>query len=145
MFDLRLLGISLRRIPVSDLSERLHPWLFRGFWVMVVSGLLLVYAIPVRSYQNIFMRIKVVALVLAGLNAWFFHAGVYKTARQWGSDAQTPRRARLAGIASLTLWALIIVLGRFIAYDWFDCDRAQPGWVQVATGCTYDGHAFEVR
>ena len=33
---------------------------------MVITGVLLFYAIPVRSYQSLWFRIKVVALILAG-------------------------------------------------------------------------------
>ena len=137
VMDLRLTGLALRRVPVSDVVERLQPWIMLGFFVMVVSGVLLFYAIPVRSYHNIFFRTKCVFLVLAGLNAWAFHTGIFKTASRWGKDAEPPSRARLAGAASLILWAGIIITGRMIAYNWFDCDKPQPGWVQVATGCSY--------
>ncbi len=138
MMDLRLTGLALKRVPVSEVVARLQPWIFLGFIVMVVSGVLLFYAIPVRSYQNIFFRVKVVFLVLAGLNALMFHSGVFKTVSTWAKDAEPPSRAKLAGVASLVLWAGIIVTGRMIAYNWFDCDKPQPGWVQVATGCSYD-------
>jgi hypothetical protein len=138
MLDLRLLGVALRRVPVADVVARLQPWMFVGFVVMVVSGVLLFYAIPVRSYQNIFFRLKAVFLVLAGLNALAFHTGVFRSVEQWGQTGQPPTRARMAGAASLVLWAGIIVTGRMIAYNWFDCDKPQPRWVQIATGCSYD-------
>ena len=145
VLDVRLTGLGFKSVPVSDITKRILPWTIAGFVILVVSGVLLVYAIPVRSYQNIFFRIKVIFLVLAGLNAWFFHSGIYRTVQQWNRSARVPRRARLAAAASLALWASIIVLGRFIAYDWFDCDKPQPKWVQIATGCSYDGHAYEVQ
>jgi len=138
VLDLRLTGLVLRKVPVGDIVSRLQPWMFLGFFVMVTSGLLLFYAIPIRSYQNIFFRVKVVFLVLAGLNALVFHTGIFADAAAWGRDAEPPSRARLAGVASLVLWAGVIVTGRLIAYNWFDCDKPQPGWVQVATGCSYD-------
>ena len=47
-----------------------------GFAVMIVTGSLLFYAIPIRSYQNIFFRLKMIMLVLAGLNAWVFQRTV---------------------------------------------------------------------
>ena len=138
VMDLRLTGLALRRVPVNDVVDRLQPWIFIGFFIMVVSGVLLFYAIPVRSYQNIFFRLKAVFLVLAGLNAWAFHTGIFTTAARWGKDSEPPSRARLAGAASLLLWAGVIVTGRMIAYNWFDCDKPQPGWVQIATGCSVD-------
>jgi len=138
MLDLRLTGLALRKVPVVDVVERLQPWMFLGFAVMVVSGVLLFYAIPVRSYQNIFFRIKAVFLVLAGLNALTFETGIFRKVASWGRDTQPPPRARFAGIASLFLWTVVIITGRMIAYNWFDCDKPQSRWVQIATGCSYD-------
>ena len=138
MLDLRLLGITLRRVPVADVVARLQPWMLVGFTVMSISGVLLFYAIPVRSYQNIFFRVKAVFLVIAGLNALMFHTGIFKSVASWGGDLRPPKRARIAGAMSLALWAGVIVTGRMIAYNWFDCDKPQPRWVQVATGCSYE-------
>jgi hypothetical protein len=138
MLDLRLTGLAFRHVPVADVVKRLQPWMFLGFGIMVVSGVLLFYAIPVRSYQNIFFRTKAVFLILAGVNALRFHTGIFRNVGSWGRDAQPPSRARFAGFASLALWAGIIITGRMIAYNWFDCDKPQPRWVQVATGCSYD-------
>ena len=42
MLDLRLLGLTLRRVPLTDITNRLFPWMFAGFAVMVISGVLLV-------------------------------------------------------------------------------------------------------
>ncbi len=137
VLDLRLTGLALKKVPVGEVVERTQPWMFLGFAIMVVSGVLLFYAIPVRSYQNIFFRLKVVFLIIAGVNALMFHTGIFKTVSTWGRELQPPSRARMAGIASLVLWAGVIVTGRMIAYNWFDCDKPQPGWVQVVTGCSY--------
>jgi hypothetical protein len=135
LLDLRLLGLTLRRVPVAEVIDRLVPWMVAGFVVMVVTGLLLFYAIPVRSYQNVFFRLKVIALVLAGINAWVFHATIHKRVHEWGSAAVAPPRARFAGAASLVLWAVIVVCGRMIAYNWFDCDMRPGPFIQWAAGC----------
>ena len=39
--DLRLVGLTLRRVPVSEVAGRLLPWALGGFALMVVCGLLL--------------------------------------------------------------------------------------------------------
>jgi hypothetical protein len=120
MLDLRLLGVTMRCAPVSDVVGRLLPWTAAGFVLMVVSGALLFYAIPVRTFQNIFFRIKVAMLILSGLNVWVFHSGVYTRMAEWDLDPVPPRRARVAAGLSLALWAGIVVAGRMIAYNWFD-------------------------
>jgi hypothetical protein len=136
MFDLRLLGITLTRVPMTEMKSRLGPWMAAGFVVMVVTGVLLFYAIPVRSYQSIFFRVKVVALLLAGLNAYVFHMTIDRRVAEWDRDRTPPRAARRAGAASLVLWTIIVVAGRMIAYNWFDCDKQpQPRIVNTIAGC----------
>ena len=46
--------------------RRTLPWTIGGFVVMVVTGVLLFYAIPVRTYQSVWFRAKVIFLILAG-------------------------------------------------------------------------------
>ena len=58
MLDLRLLGVTMRRVPVSEVMGRLLPWTAAGLVLMVTSGALLFYAVPVRTYLNIFFRVK---------------------------------------------------------------------------------------
>jgi hypothetical protein len=139
MFDLRLLGWIMRRVPVSEVVGRLLPWTIAGFVIMAISGTLLFYAIPVRSYQNIFFRFKMILLLLAGLNVWIFHSRVYPKVATWDVDAKPPKAARVAGALSLALWVGVIVSGRMIAYNWFDCDRQpQPAIINWAASCGTD-------
>ena len=136
VLDLRLTGLSFKTIPVSEITKRILPWTVLGFVVMVLSGMLLFYAIPVRSYQNVFFRVKLVLLVLAGINAWVFHSKIYLRLQEWDRDPVPPRRARFAGFASLALWFLIIFCGRMIAYNWFDCEKQeQSRLVNTLAGC----------
>jgi hypothetical protein len=139
LLDLRLLGLVLPQVRASEMTERLLPWMKLGFALMMMSGVTLFYAIPVRSYQNVFFRIKMIALVLAGLNAWVFQIGVRRRTAEWDLYLVPPRAARVAGAASLALWAVIIVSGRMIAYNWFDCGRKpQSDFINWATGCSVE-------
>ena len=133
VLDLRLTGLSFTSVPVSQIARRILPWTTFGFVLMVISGILLFYAIPVRSYQNIFFRVKLLLLVLAGINAWVFHP---RGIQSWDKDPIPPRSARFAGYASLVLWMTIIFCGRMIAYNWFDCDRPdQAHIISTLAGC----------
>ena len=116
MLDLRLLGITLRGVPVTEVTRKLLPWAFAGLVPMAISGSLLVYQDPIRAYDSIFFQAKAVMLILAGLNALAFHTGVYKKVADWDNDPVAPYRARMAGALSLILWAGVIVAGRLIAY-----------------------------
>ena len=119
LWDLRLVGVTLRRIPVSRLWRGLFPWITLGAGIMIVSGLLLFWSDPVRFYANVFFRVKVVGLALALANAMAFHFGIERSIVQWDRQSPPPPAARVAGAASLALWAVIVVVGRLVAYNWF--------------------------
>jgi hypothetical protein len=122
MIDLRLLGVTMMRVPASQVIARLVPWSAAGLILMITSGALLFYAAPLVRYQNVFFRMKMATLVLALLNAWLFHRTVYRRIADWDRDAVPPRAARLAGGLSLVLWVVIITAGRMMAYQdyWFN-------------------------
>jgi hypothetical protein len=117
ILDLRLLGLTLRNESVSDVAQQVLPLTWLGFAVMFVSGSFLFWSEAVKCYSNIFFRIKLVLLVLAGLNALAFHLTIYRDVNTWGQRPVPPARARLAGLLSITFWIAIIAAGRAIGYD----------------------------
>jgi len=136
MLDLRLLGVSFGSVPASAFTARLLPWTRASFALMTLTGLLLFYATPVRNYQNLFFRVKVILLVVAGLNVWLFHSRIHRRIADWDLAAVPPRAARVAAVVSLAAWAGVVVAGRMMAYNWFDCDiQPQSAWVNWAAGC----------
>ena len=136
--DLRLLGLAFRTTPISTISSNVLPWTVVGFVIMVVTGVLLFYAIPVRTYHSIWFRIKVLVIVIAIVNALHFHFRLSKNRILWDKAPKPPRSVRLTSAASLVCWVIVIFTGRMIAYNWFDCDRPQPDWVIVVAGCIID-------
>lgn len=116
LLDLRMLGLVLRRIPVTRIARSIFPLTWSGFVVMFVSGFLLFWAEAAKNYTNPAFRIKLILLALVGLNPLIFHTTVYRRVHEWETYAVSPWRARAAAIASLTLWSGIIIAGRLIAY-----------------------------
>ena len=136
VWDLRLLGLGFTGVAVSEMNDRVLPWVRAGFAVMLMTGVLLFYGIPVRTYQSVWFRAKMIFLILAMINIWYFHARVQPASGQWDTAVRLPAAARRAGLISLVLWALIVVFGRFIAYNWFDCDiQPQSAFVNWFAGC----------
>ena len=134
--DMRLLGWIFREVAVSEVTSRMLPWAVAGFVVAAATGALLFYAIPVRTYLSIFFRVKVVMVLAAGINAWLFHRYVASGDASWDSDPKPPVRARVAGVVSLAAWTTVIVMGRMIAYNWFDCDmQVRSEFIFWAAGC----------
>ena len=66
-------------------------------------------------YNNAF-RLKVVFLILAGLNVAFFYAATFRSLRFLPAGAPTPLRAKLAGALSLALWIGVISAGRMLTF-----------------------------
>ena len=113
-FDLRLLGLVLRRERVSELGRRLLLWAWAGFAVQVVTGVLLFSSEAVKVYTNPAFRLKMLLIVLAGVQALIFHVTVYRSVANWGEG--TPIGAKVSGVVSLVLWLGVVAAGRFIGF-----------------------------
>jgi hypothetical protein len=118
MLDMRLLGVVLKKRRMSEVLAQFNPWLFAGFAVMIITGVLLFTGDPVSFYNTHppFFKIKMILLVLAGLNVLIFNATVGRKVAEWDLAPKTPGGAKAAAIVSLTLWVLIVAAGRAIAY-----------------------------
>jgi hypothetical protein len=121
MMDLRLLGIGYMQTPFSQVQRRLFPWQMGGMTAAALTGLALVFGNPLNYVTNIIFWVKMLAIVLAGLNALAFHFITEYTLVDWDSGARPPFGAKLAGALSIILWANVIVSGRLIPYalTWF--------------------------
>ena len=115
LLDLRLLGVS-RTLPVRVVMRHALPVVWLGFALAAVSGaLLLATEASETALKPVFVA-KIALIGVAGLNAAFFHLRTSRTVGAWDAGVRPPPAARLAGLASLTLWAAILTLGRLIAY-----------------------------
>ena len=114
--DLRLLGLGLRRVPVSSVVGQVLPWTLSGFGFMAITGSLLAISEPLRLYRSSFFPWKLAFIAAAGLNALFFHLGVYRGVSSWDSSP-TPARARIAGVVSIVCWICVIAAGRAVGYE----------------------------
>jgi Family of unknown function (DUF6644) len=118
LLDFRLLGIIFRDQPIARLARRLLPWVWGAFGLMVLTGGLLFSSEAVDRYQNSAFRLKMLLILLAGVNAFFFQAVESRTVEEWGNDPrQTPLGAKLIGAFSILLWFGVLACGRWIAYS----------------------------
>jgi hypothetical protein len=117
LLDLRLLGVSMRRRPASEVLDQLSPWLIASLIVLIVTGVLLFCGDPVAFYNSIFFKVKMWMLLAAVLNVLIFNATVGRKIKQWELDYNPPGRAKVAAVISLVLWVAIIATGRAIAYS----------------------------
>lgn len=126
MVDLRLLGLAFRNVPVSELDRKILPLTIIGFALLVVTGLALFYAKPMVYYHSVFFRVKIVLIFAALVNILVFHFRVQRDQHKWDNDAKPPRSARVSAVLSLTAWILVVIVGRLIAYDWYNCEKLDP-------------------
>lgn len=116
--DLRMMGLSLSGQPLSAVYRSLSKCFVAGFGIMFLSGAALFSGFATSAYENVYFRIKIATIVLAGVNAVVFHAAVSRMPVQ--ADAGMPSRAiRLAGILSILFWAVVILCGRMMSYTLF--------------------------
>lgn len=116
MMDLRLAGLGNMLTPPEEIQKRLFPWQIFGFIMVVITGGLIFYSKPVSYYGEGYFWLKLGLIALAGINAGIIHV-VTRRGSGWNS-----RAAKFAGMASLLLWAGVLVTGRLIAYEWWQTE-----------------------
>lgn len=124
--DLRMLGIAFRTVPYSTLNNKVLPMTVVGFALLVFTGVILFAADPVKYYHSVWFRAKMIFLLVAAANIFWFHFRTQKSIAEWDTLASPPARVKLAAAVSLTSWILVILFGRLIAFTWFDCENLQP-------------------
>lgn len=118
-FDLRLLGIALTRSRVSNVYRKLMPWATIGFLVAFSTGGMLFAGFATKAAGNTWFRLKLVMLLLAGLNAAVYHLVTERDRLDWDDHPVPPAGARLAGFISLCAWMVVILCGRLMSYTMF--------------------------
>jgi hypothetical protein len=113
--DLRTLGLAPKLSPMK-LVEWLLPWVWIGFGINLVTGVMFLFTDPYFYYPNAPFRTKLVLMFLAGLNALWFQLKVHPELARWKPDMQMSTAARASAGLSLALWIGVIVFGRLIMY-----------------------------
>lgn len=116
LLDLRLLGVVLTSRPISEVLKQLNVWLTIGYVIMIVTGILLFVGDPVAFFSTFPFKLKMVLLVIAGINAVLFNVTIGRKTDTWDRSPDPPWQAKLSGVISLVLWISIIAAGRVIAY-----------------------------
>lgn len=107
LFELRMLGLG-RSIDVAPLARLALPIAVLGFALAALSGLTMFASQPLELMPNRAFRWKMALVLLAGLNAAWFHAR--------GSLARHDGVARAQAVGSLAIWIMVLACGRLIAY-----------------------------
>lgn len=112
--DLRVLGVA-RAVPLAPL-HRLLPMAFIGFGINLITGICFFCHDPYVYAFNTSFRIKMLMILLAGLNALWFRLGVFLDLETWGPGIEASRLAKVISAVSILLWIAVITAGRYIAF-----------------------------
>ena len=116
MVDLRLLGLASMRRPYSELSGDVLPWTWGAFALAALTGALMFVSQPVAYFGNTAFRIKLLVLLLAGINMSVFQLITHRGVAKWDRATTVPLSGMLAGALSLTFWVTVVFFGRRIGF-----------------------------
>ena len=84
---------------------------------MIITGTLLFASDAVSKYcPNPAFHIKLILILLAGMNMSIFHFTVYRNVSRWDHVPSPPLWAKVVGTISVLLWAGVVVAGRWIGF-----------------------------
>ena len=116
MTVLRVNGSAGAGLSIEQTAARFVPWIRWGLVVIIVSGLTMIFAEPVRNMINAVFWIKMIVLIAMVLISLSYIGSVRKAALAGGTGWQASGGARGTGWVIVLLWCLIMVCGRWIAY-----------------------------
>ena len=113
VLDLRILGF-MKQLPGAALHGFV-PWTMAGLGMNVVTGLLAFMGQPETYISSATFWLKMLALLLIGLNAAaFYFTGTFERVQVLEAGEDAPRGAKLIAGSALLLWFAIIMFGRYI-------------------------------
>ena len=116
LVDLRLLGIPNLKRAVTRIEGEVIRLTWIAFAVAVVTGALMFAANAQTYFINTAFRLKLLGILAAGLNMVVFETVIRRDVAAWDLGVQPPRAARIAGLLSILLWIVVIVLARWIGF-----------------------------
>ncbi len=114
VIDLRLLGVN-RLLPAISVHDLL-PVAYVGFGINLATGVLFYVGDPHRYTINIAFQLKMLLVVLAGLNALYYQIKIHPRMANWDESAVIPTDVKVVGALSLVLWFGVLSYGRLIPY-----------------------------
>jgi uncharacterized membrane protein len=113
LLDIRIMGF-LKQLPVAPV-HRLLPWGLAGLGINILTGLMAFAGRPDNYIFSIAIWLKMLALMLLGLNAVaFYMTNIFGDVEGLRAGEDAPISAKLIAASSLFLWFAVITLGRYI-------------------------------
>jgi hypothetical protein len=114
IIDLRMAG-HFRSLNLSA-THQLLPMVFIGFALNLITGVLFFIGDPMRYSINIGFQIKMILIMIAGLNALLYYWKINPHIHSWDPAANPPALAKTVAYVSLITWTGVLLCGRLIPY-----------------------------
>jgi hypothetical protein len=114
LIDLRILGLA-PDLPMAPL-KKLYAFIWAGFWIQVVSGLLLLWAYPTKSLTNPDFYLKLTLIAIGVVVMQKLKNRIFTDPSM--SEAVMMAKGRVFAIWSLILWTGVVTAGRMLAYTY---------------------------
>ena len=109
VIDLRMAGHFKELNPAA--THKLLPIVFLGFGLNLGTGILFFYGDPLRYSVNIGFQIKMVLVLIAGLNVLIFAWKINPVIGDWDRNGDTPPIAKTVAWVSLVAWTGTLITG----------------------------------
>ena len=126
VIDLRLLGVASAERSFRRMASDILKWTWASFALTAVTGALMFITNATVYFHNTAFRVKILLLVLAGLNMLVFELTAGKTIHRWDNAPTAPPIGRTIATLSIVLWIAIIFAGRIIGFTTTRASLAEP-------------------
>jgi hypothetical protein len=116
IIDLRLLGIASTQRSFQRMASDILKWTWAAFAMTALTGTLMFITNALVYYHNFFFRMKMLLLVLSGINMLIFELTAGRTIHNWDKAPSAPSAGKAVAAVSLVMWISIIVMGRLIGF-----------------------------
>jgi hypothetical protein len=114
LIGLRILGFA-PDMPIAPL-KRFYRFVWAGFWIQVVSGILLLIGYPTKSLTNPLFYVKLTLIGLAMVSMQMLRNRVFTDSSL--SEAAMIAKGRVFATCSLIFWVAAVTAGRLLAYTY---------------------------
>ena len=115
LFDLRLLGFS-PALQITHLADHLLRWSRAGLAVVLPTGFLMFITNASKLVENPVFRIKLLLIILAGINALAFRLWTSSSVDSWDVNEPTPSPRSSRPCSRYWRGRPVISCGRLIAF-----------------------------
>lgn len=116
MIDLRLLSLAARSQTMTTMLRELVPWTWGAFVLCAIAGIALFMTRASVYIENPAMQIKLILLLLMGINMAVLHFISLRDVIRWDCAEITPLSAQIAGTVSLLGWIGVMLAGRWTGH-----------------------------